>query len=355
MNRKKTLLTITLSLISSVFASPSYCQTLLYSNGGFSTGTLSKSGVSSPANYTWSELQNEAGNTTETNKSAGFAGYSNSAGTSVFQLADDFVVPNGQQWNISSFNFFVYQNSYTGSSIPVEQLRIQIWNGDPSLASSSVVFGNMTNNVLDASGGGNTFTYRITNSFIGSPALAPNLNRVIWKIKGNVNVTLTPGTYWVVYQYQATNGGITTFSPTVTVPDSRGLAGWNAKQNFIANVTPGQALGWTNVVDVGNPSTAADFPQDLPFEINGSTSCLSTNDNDFSASIALFPNPAQDSLNISSGYTLDSIEIFDQTGRSLKKITDKLDAVDVSDFSTGTYIVRIQSGKNVSIKKFIKK
>ena len=79
----------------------------IYSNGNLSTGTSSKSGVTSPTSYTWSELQNDTSNTTETNKSTGFAGYFNTAATTDFQLGDDFTVPAGEQWSITSFDFFV--------------------------------------------------------------------------------------------------------------------------------------------------------------------------------------------------------------------------------------------------------
>lgn len=86
-----------------------------------STGTLSKSSITSPTSYTWSELQNDTGNTTETNKITGFAGYFNTEGTTSFQLGDDFIVPAGEQWNIYSFDFFAHQNSYVGATIPVDQ------------------------------------------------------------------------------------------------------------------------------------------------------------------------------------------------------------------------------------------
>lgn len=328
----------------------------LYSNGNLSTGTLSKSGVTAPAGYTWSELQNDTGNTTECNRSSGFAGYYNTAGTSSFQLGDNFVVPAGQQWNITSFDFFAHQNSYTGTTIPVDQLRIQIWNGDPSLPASAVLVGDMTTNVLDTpNSAGNTFIYRIASSIIGNPILAPNTNRKVWKIKGTITTTLNSGNYWVVYQFHAINDG-SIFVPSVTVEGTRTAIGWNAKQNFVANTIPEIVLGWANVIDTGDPDTAADVPQDLPFSINGTISNLSTLENDFSASVQVYPNPTKNTLNISNqnNTAWNSITIFDQSGRKLKSITADETNIDVSEFASGNYILKINFDDATIVKRFIK-
>ena len=327
----------------------------LYSNGNLSTGTLSKSGVTSPANYTWSELQNNTGNTTECNKSTGFAGYFNTAETSSFQLADDFIVPPGQQWSITSFDFFAHQNSYMGATIPVDQLRIQLWNGDPSLPSSSVIFGTMTTNVLDAANSENTFTYRIPNSIIGFPVIAPNTNRKIWKIKGTVTISLNPGTYWVVYQFHAINDS-SIFVPSVTVEGFRGLSGWNAKQNFVANTIPTTVLGWENILDFGDPASAADVPQDLPFAINGTIISLEIPESDFSAAVLIYPNPVKNTFTITmpKKANADIIEIYDMSGRKIKSINNVEDVVNVSELSTGNYTLKVKSGASVAIKKFTK-
>lgn len=332
-----------------------YSFAQIYSSGGLSTGTVSKSGVTAATGYTWSELQNDTGNTTEANKSTGFAGYFNTAGTTSFQLGDNFTVPAGEQWNITSFDFFAHQNSYTGTTIPVDQLRIQIWNGDPSLPGSVVIFGDMTTNVLNASSGGNTFIYRIPNSIIGNPVIAPNTNRKIWKIRGNSSTVLNPGNYWVVYQFHAINDG-SIFIPTVTVSGARGLVGWNAKQNFVANTTPGTVLGWTNIVDVGDPASAPDVAQDLPFAINGTVTTLGTAENDFSSGVLIYPNPVKNILTVTTPLdtTIDSFEIYDETGRKVISTTKLNSTINVSELAVGSYILKVKSGTSVAIRKFTK-
>ena len=333
----------------------SYSYSQIYSNGNLSTGTISKSGVTSPTSYTWSEVQNDTGNTTEANKSTGFAGYFNTAGTTDFQVGDDFTIPAGQQWSITSFDFFVHENSFTGSTIPVNQLRVQIWNGNPSLPGSAVIVGNLTSSVLDAANSGNTFMYRIPNSIIGNPIIVPNTNRKIWKVKGTISATLAPGTYWVVYQFHATDNG-SIFIPSVTVSGSRGLVGWNAKQNFVANTTPGTVLGWADIIDVGDPATAPDVPQDLPFAINGTVTTLGITENDFSSTVLIYPNPVKNSFTITIPKTdkVDSIEIYDMIGRKVKSINNIDFPVNVSELSAGNYTLKVKSGSSVAIKKFIK-
>ena len=98
-------------------------QAQQYVNGPLSTGAISNSGVAAPPGTTWSELQNDAGNLTVTNTEEGFwIG-------NVFRnkLADDFVVPAGQLWDIHNFEFYVYKTDITFTTLPVTSLGIEIW------------------------------------------------------------------------------------------------------------------------------------------------------------------------------------------------------------------------------------
>lgn len=96
----KNLLFSAIALISVQLA-----QSQTYNNGGLSTGANSNSGVVAPASNTWSEVQNETGNTKESNSNAGIAA---AATTTAFFVADDFVVPAGEQWNITEMQFYIY-------------------------------------------------------------------------------------------------------------------------------------------------------------------------------------------------------------------------------------------------------
>jgi hypothetical protein len=74
---KKTLLFV-------AFMVANFCLAQTYMNGGLSTGATSKSGAAAPTGYTWSELQNNTGNTTETNTSLGLGGMYISTTSSFF-------------------------------------------------------------------------------------------------------------------------------------------------------------------------------------------------------------------------------------------------------------------------------
>ena len=61
-----------------------------YTNGGLSTGTTTSNGTTtSPAGYTWSELQSVGGST---NTNLGFGAIFNTAATTNLRIADNFTV-----------------------------------------------------------------------------------------------------------------------------------------------------------------------------------------------------------------------------------------------------------------------
>ncbi len=343
MNRKITLLKFLFVLAFTQVVSAQQ----IYTNGGLSTGATSNSGTAAPVGYTWSEVQNETGNTTESNTNAGYGATYNIALTTNNSLADDFTVPVGSIWNATSFDVYAYQTGSTATSLPFDQLRVQIYNGDPA-AGGTVIAGNFTTNVLDAANSGDALMYRIFNSSVPAPS-APGTTRKIWKLRGNLTVSLPAGTYWIAYQAHPTNDA-GAFFPSVTIPGTRGLVGWNAKQSTVAVPT------YTGIFDAGNPATAADVNQDLPFDINGTV--LGVNENAFEASISLSPNPVRDMLSISvaTGTTINSYEIFDVNGKVVKAMnsTSGISEINVSELSIGNYILRLKSDIGIASKKFIK-
>ncbi len=224
-----------------------------YKNGVLSTGATTKSGVAAPAGYTWSELQNDNGNTTESNTNLGFG--ASGDGTSNLRIADDFTVPSGQQWQISQFHTYGYQTGYTGTASPFNGIRVQIWNGNPSTAGSSIVFGDLTTNRFVSSI--DSLTYRIGNTQVPT-ATTPGTTRKLWRITADLTgVNLPAGTYWIEWQVTTTSG-TGSFLPPATVVGARTVTGWNAVQ---FNGT------WGPLLDAGNPAAAPDVAQDMPFEL----------------------------------------------------------------------------------------
>ena len=75
--------------------------------------------------------------------------------------------------------------------------------------------------------------------------------------------------------------------------------------------------------------------------------------------ISIYPNPANNVLNIDSASELNSVRFYDVTGRMVKLIDMKGDfsrAMDVADLNNGIYILQVEMlGGGSTSSKFIKK
>lgn len=224
--------------------SGSFSQT--YINGNLSTGNTTSGGAAAPAGFNWSELQN--GNT-----NLGFGG--SIAGN--LALADDFIVPSGQIWNLTNILVYAYSTNYSGATSPFNDLRIRIYNSDPSTGTATPVFGDLSTNRLASSAAANI--YRIGNN-------TPGTARLIWGIVGNLSFSLNPGRYWIEWQTGTVTGVTSNFTPTSTVVGTVSQPGNNAWQHNL------QTNAWNPVVDQTS-STRQDFPFVLTYTISAVPPC----------------------------------------------------------------------------------
>lgn len=238
---------------------------IIYDNGPFQTGATSKSGVAAPAGAQWSEVQNFAGNTTQSNNAAGSA-----VNQATFRLADDFVIPVGETWTINSVNTFAYLTG-GGATTPFTAATLRIWDGRPGDAGSNIIFGDTTTNRLGASTDTNTF--RIFNSAFPPPGSAPGTTRRIWQNTLTVSpaLVLTAGDYWIDWATTVNSNAATAhFSPGTTIVDTRGTLIMNARQS--------NAGVWVDAVDIGEPAATPqpnvvpDAALDFPFKLDGTKS-----------------------------------------------------------------------------------
>ena len=72
----------------------------------------------------------------------------------------------------------------------------------------------------------------------------------------------------------------------------------------------------------------------------------------YKTQIKIYPNPAKDQINISSEKSIQSIEIYDILGRLVK--TETKSNINVSQLAKGNYILKIKTGNQEIIEKFIK-
>ena len=299
----------------------------MYSNGNLSTGaTATAANTPAPIGYTWSELQ-------LTNTSLGASGFVNA--TSDFRLADDFVVPATESWAISSVEVFAYQTGST--TMPFNQLTVRILNGPPSSLASTVVYGDLTTNVMNIPGTTDGLIYRTANTVTGT-------TRKIWKVKGNVTKNLTPGTYWLDYQVHATNDG-SAFLPLVTIVGVISPPGANAEQSNAGVYGP--------LTDGGSLTAQA-----MPFVITYVATSLGTSETrQLDTRVIVYPNPTVDSFKLQlpseSITSKTTVGVFDMSGKQVKNF--KLsESYNVKDLPKGVYMIKINDGKNIKAIKLIK-
>lgn len=68
----------------------------------------------------------------------------------------------------------------------------------------------------------------------------------------------------------------------------------------------------------------------------------------------IYPNPAQNTLTISSDIAIEKIEIFNLLGALVKQISNKTKQIDLSTFQTGNYFVKIYTNQGTFIQRIVK-
>lgn len=162
-----------------------------------------------------------------------------------YRLADDFTIPGPGSWHIQTVTVYLYQTGSTTTST-ITGVYLQIWNGRPGDAGSSVVWGNTTTNVLAGSAWSNCYR-AISTDLLAS-------NRPIMACDATVNTTLAPGTYWL--DWSAT-GSLASgpWNPPITI----------VGQNTTGNARQYATTLWQDVVSGTAPTT---YPQGMPFVVS---------------------------------------------------------------------------------------
>jgi hypothetical protein len=154
-----------------------------------------------------------------------------SGATGAFRLADDFTL-SAPLSTINSFTFYGY---LTGATAPgASALFVQIWNGDPS-AGGSVIWGDTTTNVLTSTGWADSPSglgiFRTT-----STDTAGTTRRVQQLVAGGLNINLSPGTYWIDYNFTGVS-----FTPPVSDPTA----------HVLGNAQQWSGTAWGPAIDAG--------------------------------------------------------------------------------------------------------
>ena len=77
---------------------------------------------------------------------------------------------------------------------------------------------------------------------------------------------------------------------------------------------------------------------------------------DIASSFSIYPNPVQNTLNVSATATVDSVSIFDLTGRQVLRATPNAAAfsLDVANLNKGLYLVSLKAGDQEMTTKLVK-
>jgi len=264
--RSAALLSIT-AICASSLAIP------LYSNRSadpavpaLATGPTTLSGIAAPPGKLWSEVPSAAGVGLSL---IGIGSHHSGSSTGSFRLSDEFTVPPGTGWYISTLTVYAYQTGHIGAQSPFSAANLRIWNGIPGLPGNAIVFGDTTTNRLIGSSATNIL--RIGNSVIAPFPMTPDATRTIWASTLSINTLLSPGTYWLDWQYDCVDPASPALSPFATDAGTVVTPNANARQYSPTTLNPAGA--WSLIADMGKPESSPDQVLDLPFLLAGSVGC----------------------------------------------------------------------------------
>lgn len=126
--------------------------------------------------------------------------------------------------------------------------------------------------------------------------------------------------------------------------------------------------GTPHDVVVNNTTNAQEFIVSVPFVVSGATFdpnkhiisanntvTLSANTFEFDETISIYPNPADDVLNIKmpTSSTINQVFVFNSLGQLV--LTSTENSIPITSLSSGVYRIKIESSKGTIHKNFIKK
>ena len=152
---------------------------------------------------------------------------------------------------------------------------------------------------------------------------------------------------------------------------------WNANANVNTwNIRYRQQNGqWTSATSNTNQYSITGLSAETNYEVQVQADCGDNNISDWSElltvttlvdginnylfnSIALYPNPANDYINVQcSKVNVQSVEVIDVYGKVINtvNVTDNPTRINVSGLANGIYFVRVTTDEGVATKTFVKK
>ncbi len=209
-----------------------------------------------------------------------------------YSIADD--VTFADDVDITSIDVFAYQ---TGSPVgSINSVSLQVWDDDPSGGGASIVWGDLTTNILSSVTDAQTL--RQLESAPG------DTSRALQLVTANTaGLSLTAGTYWIEYTFGGT-GASGPWAPPIVITGS--AATGNGLQNNAGAYTPVidvDAQGFPFMIYgdiVGGGGSPCDLVHD--FSANAGAGMGSSVDSDYKTAADILVLAGED-------FTLDTIEV----------------------------------------------
>ncbi len=256
-----------------------------------------------------------------------------------FELADDFIVQEGQEWTVNGFRFFGYQTGSTQLST-LYGLYMKIYEGNPDQGGTIIAdFGD--ENLRVSSKWVNAYRME-TGDYTGTL-------RPMMEIIGEIpELVLEPGEYWVSVGAMGSIGKKN--SPQIGPYMAHlQLESGNTNTGNAIRIFQGIVMDWND----------AGVPQGMPFDVFGSIEEeLGVDENDIlNSSILLYPNPVQDAINIENiiNTKINSVKLYDTLGRLVFEEDEITNQIQVSQLQSGLLFVKIETDNGTITKKIIKK
>jgi hypothetical protein len=247
-----------------------------------------------------------------------------------YRNADQFIVPEGEEWMITGLGFYNWQTESDTIST-INHLDFRIYNGLPGEASSDTIADYYDINKL--SGSKWSGIYRVYDTDIQNTDRPVMLS--VASLDDEEYITLTEGTYWLDFS----SGGTLLSGP------------WVPYITMLGETTTGDAwhLGFEGWGPWEEDGTAT--PQGMPFmlygsKINGIQSVVSNQ-------LKMYPNPGKGLFYFESGKS-GILEVVDLSGRLVnQKLLANNNAIDLRALESGVYFVTLNTNEGRLTNKVI--
>jgi len=258
----------------------------------------------------------------------------NSSNLIGYRNADDFVIPENQEWTISGFGFYNFQTGSTLEST-ITYADFKIWKDN--IADGNLLYDFTQNNMLSGSIWSGIYRTASTALLNTERPIMHN----ICNFETGEQITLQAGTYWIDYSCEGTlmSGP---YQPYVSI----------LGESVTGNAMHFGELGWVPMTD--------DLPgtnQGMPFEVYKNKTITNITDKNINDnnSVKIYPNPCNQYFKIISEDNNYQLNVYDISGKKVltEKVIDFEKNINTSNLLQGIYFVEILNSENITIQKII--